>query len=127
MTNLTLSKDQFLQLLSTDELYGLVLVDIHVPDHLKEYFEEFPPIFKNTIVTCSVLDCHIKEFAVANGIKYSGWRCVLASHFIEKVLLTTDYSNWCLICQLVVSKRTTCHDEPIKVGFVTLNKAKHQF
>ena len=46
MTNLTLSKDQFLQLLSTDELYGLVLVDIHVPDHLKEYFEEFPPIFK---------------------------------------------------------------------------------
>ena len=87
MINSTLSKDQFLQLLTTDELYGLSLVDIHVPDHLKDYFEELPPFFKNTIVNRSDLDGHMKKFVVANGIMSTGWRCPLASFLGKKVFL----------------------------------------
>ena len=128
MTNLTLLKDQFLQLLMTDELYGLALVDIHVPDHLKEYFEELPPIFKNKIVNRSDLDSHMKEFLVANGIMSTGWRCLLASYFGEKVLLTTDHIKWCLIHSLIVRK---CHlfkrynrEKPFKdfLDFVSYNR-----
>ena len=79
MTNSTLSKDQFLQLLMTDELYVLALVDINVPDHLKQYFEELPTISKNAIVNRSDLDGHMKKFDVAIRILSIGWRCLLAS------------------------------------------------
>ena len=79
MTNSTLSKDQFLQLLMTGESNGLALVDIHVPDNLNEYFGELPPIFKSKIFNRSDLDGHMKEFAVAHGIMTTVWRCLLAS------------------------------------------------
>ena len=91
--NSTLSNDQFLQLLTTDELYGLSLVDIHVPDHLKDYFEELPPFFKNTLVNRSDLDGRMKKLVVAYGIMSTGWRCPLASFFGQKGLFTTDYIN----------------------------------
>ena len=85
-TNSRLSKDQFPQLLKTDELNGLALVDILAPDHLKEYFEELSPIFKNMIVNRSDLDGHMKETAVANGIMSAGRRSLLASFFfLEKI------------------------------------------
>ena len=91
MINSTLSKDQFLQLPITDELYGPSLVDVHLPDHLKDYFEELPLFVKNTIVNRSDLNGHLKKFA--NGIMSTGWRCPLASFFGQKGLLTTDYIN----------------------------------
>ena len=53
---------EFIQLLPRGELHGLDLVDIHLPDHLKEYFEELPPTFKNTTVKSSELDRNIKQF-----------------------------------------------------------------
>ena len=30
-----------------DKLFGFVQVDIETPEHLKEYFKEMTPIFKN--------------------------------------------------------------------------------
>ena len=128
MTKSTLSKGHFLQVLMTDELYGLVLADIHVPDHLKDNFEELPPIFKNTIVNRSDLDGDMIEFIVANGMMSTGWRCLLASYFGDEVLLTTDYIKWCPIQRLLVSK---CHlftrynrEKPFRdfIDFVSYNR-----
>ena len=110
MTKSTLSKGHFLQVLMTDELYGLALADIHVPDHLKENFEELPPIFKNTIVNRSDLDGYMIEFNVANGMMSTGWRCVLASYFGDEVLLTTDYNKWCPIQRLLCFQFICLHD-----------------
>ena len=131
MTKSTLSKGHFLQVLMTDELYGLALPDIHVPDHLKENFEELPPVFKNTIVNRSDLDGYMIEFNMANGMMSTGWRCLLASYFGERVLPTTDYIKWFPTHGLLVSK---CHlftqknrDKPFKnffefVDFVSYNR-----
>ncbi len=33
-----------------DKLFGFMKVDLETPEHLKEYFEEMTPVFKNTIV-----------------------------------------------------------------------------
>ena len=32
-------------------LFGLVQCDLHVPEHLRDYFSEMPPIFKNTTIS----------------------------------------------------------------------------
>ena len=65
-----------------------------------------PPISKNTIVNRSDLDGHLKKFAVAIGILSVGWRCLLASYFVESFQLTADHIKWCLTHGLLVSK---CH------------------
>ncbi|OAJ32745.1 hypothetical protein BDEG_28630 [Batrachochytrium dendrobatidis JEL423] len=35
--------------------FGMIECDIAVPEHLKEYFAEMPPIFKNVEITCNDL------------------------------------------------------------------------
>ena len=47
-----LNQDQIIQHIQDGHLFGFVECDIEVPDHLKEYFSEMTPIFKNVNV-CS--------------------------------------------------------------------------
>lgn len=50
-----MSEERVINYIKTGKIFGAAEVDIQVPDHLKESFQEFPPIFKNTSV--SELSC----------------------------------------------------------------------
>ena len=39
------SESSILTAVREDKFFGFLEVDIHVPDHLKEYFEEMSPLF----------------------------------------------------------------------------------
>ena len=43
-----LNQNQIIQYIQDGRLFGLIECDIEVPDHLKDYFSEMTPIFKNT-------------------------------------------------------------------------------
>ena len=43
-----LSEEQLLQGVFDGRLFGYVQCDIEVPEPLRDYFSNFPPIFKNT-------------------------------------------------------------------------------
>ena len=47
----TLSKELFSQGTFDGRLFGYVQCDIDVPEHLRDYFSNFPPFFKNTVVS----------------------------------------------------------------------------
>ena len=42
-----LNQNKIIQYIRDGHLFGFVKCDIEVPDHLKEYFLEMTPIFKN--------------------------------------------------------------------------------
>ena len=44
------------------ESFGFVKCDIHVPDHLIERFNEFPPILKNAEIPISEIGEHMQAF-----------------------------------------------------------------
>ena len=44
-------------------LFGYVQCDIEVPEHLRDYFSNFPPIFKNTVVSRNDIRDLMKEYA----------------------------------------------------------------
>ena len=46
-----LSEEQLLQGFIDGKLFGCVLCHIEVPEHLRRYFSNFPPIFKNTVAS----------------------------------------------------------------------------
>ena len=46
-----LSEEQLLQRIIDGQLFVYLQCDIEVPEHLRSYFSNFPPIFKNTVVS----------------------------------------------------------------------------
>ena len=50
-----LSSDELLEKICNGEYFGAAVCDVYVPDHLKAYFAEMPPVFKNVEVTVVML------------------------------------------------------------------------
>ena len=98
--------------------YGIPEIDIDVPDHQKECFKELPPIFKYIIVERHHLSVELQDYAKEFGLMKSGWKFVVASYFGEKIMLSTDYIEWCLEQGLVVTK---CYQ------FLRYKKAQQDF
>ena len=62
-------QDQIIKYIRNGQLFGFVECDIHVPDHLKDYFSEMTPIFKNTEVSLKDVSEYMQNYAKEHGIK----------------------------------------------------------
>ena len=63
-----LSEERLMQEIKSRRLFGYVHCDLKVPEHLKAYFANFPPIFKNTVVSRNDIGDLMKEYAEKGGI-----------------------------------------------------------
>ena len=63
-----LSEEQLLQGIIDRQLFGYVQCDIEVPEHLRSYFLNFPPIFKNTVVSREGIGILMREYAKKENI-----------------------------------------------------------
>ena len=52
-----------MQEIRSGKLFGYVQCDLKLPEHLKAYFANFPPIFKNTVVSRNDIRDLMKEYA----------------------------------------------------------------
>ena len=86
----TLSQDQIIQYIKDGHLFGFVECDIHTPEHLKEYFSEMTPIFKNTEVSLKDVGQHMQEYAKQHNIKDVPRRLLIGSYFGKKIGLATS-------------------------------------
>ena len=58
-----LREEELLQGIIDGRLFGYVQCDFEVPEHLRDYFTNFPPIFKNTVVSRDDIGNLIKQYA----------------------------------------------------------------
>ena len=86
------------------ELFGFVLADIYTPNHLKQFFNEFPPIFKNAMVGREDVGELMKGFSEENGFLKKTRKMLISSYFGEKILLTTPLAKWYLDHGLEITK-----------------------
>ena len=72
--------------------FGLIECDIQVPDHLRDYFEEMPPIFKNVEITYNDVSQQTKAQVKPN------YKCnkLIGSLFGKKMLFHTHLLKWYL-------------------------------
>ena len=89
-----------------DKFFGFVECDISVPDHLKSYFEEMTPIFKNIEITPNkeIIGDHMYEYAKFHDIPMNKSRKLIGSYFGEKILIYTPLLKWYYEHGLVVTK-----------------------
>ena len=57
-----------MQEIKSRRLFGYIQCDLKVPEHLKAYFANFSPIFKNTVVSRNDIGDLMKEYAEKEGI-----------------------------------------------------------
>ena len=85
-----------------DKFFDLIECYINVPEHLREYFQDFQPIFKNVEIKYEDLSDETKASVKPN---YSG-RKLIGSFFAKKMLFHTDLLKWYLKHGLVASNIT---------------------
>ena len=70
------------------KLFGYVQCDLKVPEHLKAYFANFPPMFKNTVVSRNDIEDLMNEYGEKEG-NMSQPRRMLISIFHLKMELSS--------------------------------------
>ena len=81
----------------TDKVFGFCQVDIHVPENLKEKFEEFSPLFVVDSVPEELVPEHMKEYQKATGRKtLKDTKKLLGVTKAKKILLYTPLLKWYL-------------------------------
>ena len=63
-----MSEEGLLRGVIDGQLFGYNQCDIEVPEHLRDYFSNFPPIFKNTAVSRDDIGNLMKQFAEKENI-----------------------------------------------------------
>lgn len=99
--------DTILDDILADKLFGFLECDISTPEHLREKFEEFPPIFKNIDIDPtdkSVIGEHMWEFNQKRDSPAKKARKLISSYFGTKILIYTPLLKWYIEHGLVVTK-----------------------
>ncbi|KAG3017145.1 hypothetical protein PC120_g11197 [Phytophthora cactorum] len=77
--------------IKADKIFGFLECDIQTPEHLKQYFSEMTPIFKNVLIDCadeSVIGNHMFDYNQSRGLnRAKPARKFIGSYFDEKVLI----------------------------------------
>lgn len=84
----------------TDKLFGFLEVDIHVPEHLKEKFSEWSPIYKNIDIEYKDLTDEMKKHVSPNYKQ----RSLIGSNKGEKILLYTPLLKFYIKHGLEITK-----------------------
>jgi len=99
-----LNRQSILNGILTGELFWVLLCDIHTPDHLKEHFSEFCPIFKNALVSSNDVGPHMRAYAESHNIFRKPVKSLICSYFGEKVFWITPFVRWYLQHGLQVTR-----------------------
>ena len=85
-------------------LFGYVQSDIEVPEHLRDYFSNFPPIFKNTAVSRDDIGNLMKQYAEKENIMVQPRRMLISSFNLTNGTFITPLPLFYLQLGLVCKK-----------------------
>ena len=99
-----MSEEQLLQGIIDGRLFGYVQCDIEVPEHLRSYFSNFPPTFKNTEVSREDIGPLMREYAEKENIMPQPRRMLISSFNLTNGTFLTPLLLFYLKLGLVCKK-----------------------
>ena len=99
-----LSEEQLLQGFTDGRLFGYVQCGIEVPEHLRDYFSNFPPLFRNTVVRRNDIGDLMKENAEKERIMPQPRRKLISSFIPTNGTIITPLLLFYLKLGLVCKK-----------------------
>ena len=101
---LPLSEEQLLLGIINGQLFGYVHCDIEVPEHLRSYFSNFPPLFKNTVVSREDVGNLMRDYAEKENIMAQPRRMLISSFILTNGTIITPLLLFYLKLGLVCGK-----------------------
>ena len=97
----------------SDELYGFLKCDVKVPEHLKQRFSQFPPIFKNIEISISDVGPYMKQLCEKTGCLQHPRKTLISSYFGKDIVLTTCQLKWYILNGefLFINRLYLCSDD----------------
>ena len=102
----SLTEQQLLEGMKKGSLFGYVQCDIEVPENLRVNFVNFPPIFKNTLVSKNDFGDLMKTYAEEGGRMSQPRKMLISSFTLQNRTLITPLLLFYLQLGLVVTKYT---------------------
>ena len=99
-----LSEEQLLQGIIDGRLFVYVQCDIEVPEHLRDTFSIFPPIFNKTVVSRNDIGDLMKEHAEKEGIMPQPRKILISSFILTNGTIITPLLLFYLKLGLVCKK-----------------------
>ena len=100
-----LSEEGLLRGIIDGRLFGYVQCDIEVPEHLRDYFSNFPPIFKITAVSRDDIGNLMKQYAEKENNMVQPRRMLISSFILTNgttiIPLLLFYLQLGLVCKKI--------------------------
>ena len=100
----SLAAEQLLEEIKKGNLFGYVQCDIEVPEKLRANFANFPPIFKNTLVSKSDIGDSMKNYAEEERLLSQPRKMLISSFTLQIGTLITPLLLFYLQLGLVCTK-----------------------
>ena len=100
----SLAAEQLLEEINEGKLFGYVQFDIEVPEDLRLKFDNFPPIFKNILVSKNDIGDLMKTFAEKGGKMSQPRKMLISSFTLQNGTLITPLLLFYLQMGLVCTK-----------------------
>ena len=101
----SLTEQQLLEGIKKGNLFGYLQCDIEVPENLRENFANFPPVFKNIIVSKNDIGDLMKTYAEEEGIMCQPRKRLISSFTLQNGTLITPLLLLYLQLGLVATKK----------------------
>ena len=102
-----LTSDELLKKICNGEYFGAAVCDVYVPDRLKAYFAEMPPVFKNVEVTVADVGPYMKNICETLDEFKTARRSLIGSYFGEQIMVASPLIRWYSAHGIIV-KNITC-------------------
>ena len=113
----SLKEQQLLEGKNKGNLFGYAQCEIEVPENLRANFANFPPIFKNILVSKNDIGDLMKPYAEEEGIMSQPRKMLISSFTIQNGTLTTPLILFFLQLGLVCTKIHCLVEYTAKKGF----------
>ena len=100
----SVAAEQLLEEIKKGKLFGYVQCDIEVPENLRSKFVNFPPIFKNTLVSKSDIGDLMKNYAEDERLLSQPRKMLISSFTLQNGTLVTPLLLFYLQLGLVCTK-----------------------
>ena len=98
----SITEEQLLERIKKGNVFGYVQCDVEVPENLRANFANFPPVFKNILVSKNDIGDLMKTYAEEEGIMSQPRRMLISSFTLQNGTLNTPlllFCNWGLLLQ----------------------------
>ena len=102
----SLAAEQLLEEIKEGKLFGYEQCDIEVPENMRSKFVNFPPIFRNTLVSKSDIGDLMKSYAEEERLLSQPQKVLISSFTLQNENLVLLCSRFICIWGLLLQKYT---------------------